>query len=225
MEHAANIINAVRVLEAAGEEIDALGNELGKMLTELGKAAPVAFKEDDENIEYDEYAPGGGWICNGTRWNFPAKKQKEGKGPKPAAGALTVVADLGGEGRPAQAVGFPCLIVAWCGPDEDWGEEIDDGDFWPRTSDTDDLQDERLFRYVEEEDQADRGGPNIEASWFYIVPLLAITGTDKLRSLVVNPVRRLLDGEPPARAFRDAPEVLRFGWQHNEPRLITPGAA
>ena len=77
---------------------------------------------------------------------------------------------------------------------------------------------------MEEREQADRGGPNIEVPWFYIVPLLAITGTDSLRTLVVDPVRRLLDGEPAARAFRDAPEVLRFEWQDGEPRLITASA-
>ena len=223
MDQAANIMNAVRVLDAVGQEIDALGDELGRMLTEL-KGAPVIFEEDDESIDWGGYAVENDWAYNGTRWNFPAKKQREGKGRKPAAGALTVVADLGGEGRPARAVGFPCAVVAWSGLNGDWEEKLDTGKFWPRTSDTDDLQDERLFRYAEDMDQDEHSGPNIEASWFYIVPLLAITGTDKLRSLIMDPVRRLLGGEPSARAFRDAPEVLRFESQDNEPRLLTAAA-
>ena len=120
MEQAANIMNAVRLLDAAGQEIEALGDALGRMLTGL-KDTPVNFQTDKKNPYDEEYIQDGGWAFNGMRWNFPAKKQKEGKGPKPAVGALTVVVDLGGEGRPAQAVSSPCVIVAWCGRDEDWG--------------------------------------------------------------------------------------------------------
>ena len=223
MEQAANIMNAVRLLDAAGQEIEALGEALGRMLTELDEDAAVAFDEDDERADYDGYLTPSEWLYNGTRWNFPAKRRRKGPGKRPVAGALTVAADLGGDDRPARALGVPCFIVAWGVPDDGWEEDLDDGDFWPRGSDSDDLKDERLFRYVGDEEY-ERDAPNIEVPWFYIVPLLAIKGTDRLRALVVEPVCRLLDGEPAARAFRDAPEVLRFAWQDGEPRLVTPSA-
>ncbi len=56
MDRAVNIMNAVRVLQAAGQEIGALRDELAKMLIEPSKGASVTFEQDRKNPYSDDYS-------------------------------------------------------------------------------------------------------------------------------------------------------------------------
>jgi len=51
-----------------------------------------------------------------------------------------------------------------------------------------------------------------KASWFYMVPLLAISDSLRLRSLLIDPAIELLKGTGPEQVFAELPEALRFRW-------------
>ncbi|MBV1800500.1 hypothetical protein [Siccirubricoccus sp. G192] len=216
-----NLLNAARVMEAFGSEIEAFKDELQKTLLGLGDDASVSFGEEDNAPDDDAYYDANVWVLRGWRWTFPAKERRHGRGGRRNLGALSVVADLGRLGSPTAALGFPCLIVAWSKLGG-WEEDLDEiTRFWPRSDQQEELRAERLFWWLKDpsngEDEADaeerRARPARDASWFYLVPIIEVSGPAKLKSLVVDPVLKLLGGSRAEEAFSGADEVLRFRWE------------
>jgi hypothetical protein len=131
---------------------------------------------------------------------------RSGPGRKKTIGLLSVKFDIGGERRPARALGFPCIIVAWAhSSDGTWVEDFTD--FWPTQVADATLCSDRLF--VQKD--SDASGPMRSAHWFYVLPLMSVRSPEALRRLVVQPVFALLGNGMPEAAFGNAPEVLRFG--------------
>lgn len=50
-----------------------------------------------------------------------------------------------------------------------------------------------------------------QRTWFYCIPLGAITGPDRVTSEITGPLESLLEGHSPVEAFRNAQAVIRFG--------------
>jgi hypothetical protein len=213
-----NTLNAVRILDALGREVDALMGELERLLTNVGPPAVVSFGADEESTEDASYSSEGGWVWKGWRWTFPAKTRREGKGNRPKAGSLSVVVDLGRDGQPSRDLGYLCLIVAWAEAEDDWNEQLDGDEFWPAAADSYDLRAECLFWWTGSVEDgrpvaANRAAEPLAASWLYVVPLFAIKDRQKLGALVVNPVLELLSGKAPKQVFATTPEVARFKWK------------
>lgn len=230
-DNGANLLNAVRVIEAFGGEVEALKDELGGMLLDAGAPAGLTFEGEGKAPRHEAYRDTSGWVLAGWRWTFPARERRAGPGKRRAAGALSVVADIGRSGRPALALGFPCLLVAWSDGLDDWEPVFDAGadsrgkasaaNFWPRNDQEEELRAARLFWWLRSlsdgeglTDADRRRAKSPKANpWFYAVPLLAVSSPIRLRSLVVDPVQLLLEGKSAEEAFAGAPEVLRFGWE------------
>ncbi len=70
----ANVINAVNIFTALDNELTALKSYLETALTKVPPNAPVAFDIGQASEKGDAYATNGGWLCNGTRWIYPATK-------------------------------------------------------------------------------------------------------------------------------------------------------
>jgi hypothetical protein len=207
-------------MAAFGEEIESFKNELETTLVGR-KDGVVQFGEQDDHPNYNHYQSGQGWITDGWRWSFPAKRRTIGRGPRPRVGTLSVVADLRRAGRPATVLGFPCFIVAWARKGDDWSEDIDfTPTFWPAAEADYELRGERLFWWVNDENKEERRRSSpLEASWFFIMPIVAVDGPGKLRELIVQPVYQLLNfdrpevkGEVGRDVLANNREILRFRW-------------
>jgi hypothetical protein len=193
--------------------IERLQAELTKALPGIGKASKWSFLGEAQSTDDEVYAGGDGWVSNGWRWTFPARHQRQ------RIGALSLIADIGKAGRPARAIGLPCMLVVWSSAAHDWAAAIDAAaGFWPPASDTTRLLADCLVQWT---GPAPGNGPSTglplsESAWFYLVPLSALVSFAKLRSLVVQPALELLTGTAADAAFTKTPEVLRFSRRKGE---------
>lgn len=153
-----NVLNALRVIEALGSELEALKDELEAMLLHAGAEAGVTFEGEDNAPDDNAYNDASGWVLTGWRWTYPAKERRTGAGRRRAVGGLTIVADIGRSGGLAEALGFPCLLVAWSNRLDDWEYVFDEGGgtrdkqraeaFWPRNDQEEWLRADRLFWWL-----------------------------------------------------------------------------
>jgi hypothetical protein len=186
---------------------------LAEALAGIGKASEWSFLADAESTDDGAYAGGDGWVSNGWRWTYPARHRRH------RIGSLSLVADIGKPGRPALAIGLPCMLVAWSSAAHDWVAAIDAAaGFWPPPTDTTRLLAECLVQWT---GKAPGNGPAAglplsEGAWFYLVPLSALVSFAKLRSLIVQPALELLTGTPADEVFAKVPEVLRFSRRKGE---------
>ncbi len=217
------IINSVHLMNECGAELEALKADLEKRLLQLGNESPVTFGQEIDPPTLESYdSSKSGWVFDGWRWTFPARERRTGRGPRANVGKLSIVADLGRRGRPANALGVPCLIVTWGPPFDDWNEDIDEARFWPPDQGCNKILSERLFLYFKQQRGSAIGEAKagMDAVWFYVLPLLSLDERGKLTTLIVNPVCSLLRGDAPSEAFKGAEAVLRFQWNADGPALI-----
>jgi hypothetical protein len=231
-DNGASLLDAVRTVEAFGNEVQALKDELEGMLLGAGAEAGVSFEGEGGAPDDGAYNDTSGWVSTGWRWTFPARERRAGPGRRRAAGALSIVVDIGWAGGPAEALGLPCLLVAWSDRLDDWEPVFDAGEgardklsaesFWPRNGEEEELRAGRLFWWLRSLSDGEgaaaaekrRAKAPKATPWFYALPLMAVTSPAKLRSLVVAPVLLLLEGRSAGEAFVAAPEVLRFRWEN-----------
>lgn len=212
-----SLLGAYGQLDRAGAWIERLQAELAEILSAIGKASEWSFLKESQWADDEAYLGGDGWVVNGWRWTFPARHRRR------RVGSLSLVADIGKPGRPAVALGLPCMLVAWSSAAHDWAAEIDAGaGFWPPAAGTTRVRAERLVQWTGE---APGNGPSDmlplrEGAWFYLAPLSALASLGKLRSLIVQPPLDLLAGASIDAAFADAPEVLHFSRRKGE--LVMP---
>lgn len=115
-------------------------------------------------------------------------------------------------------------MIAWSGVGYDWLPAISlAGGFWPPSATTTQLVANRLFQStgIMPGDGPNSGGLLRSASWFYVVPLTAISSVVRLRSLVVQPALDLLKGAEVEAVFAKLPHVLRF--ERRESKLAIAG--
>jgi hypothetical protein len=201
------LLDAYRLIDTAGIWLEKLAAELEEVFGKIGGSSAFSFLQGTEGPDLDNYSSGDGWVVDGWRWTFPTRHRKH------RIGNLSVVADIGRPGRPAAAIGEPCMLVMWSSAAHDWADSVDAAKgFWPPPQGTTGLLDGQLFHWTGK--VAGNGPPGIlslkEAAWFYLVRMAAVTNIGNLRTHVMQPALALLGGTPVEAAFAKAPDVLRF---------------
>lgn len=214
----ANLMAAYRLLDVAGMWLEQLAAEYEAMLGMIGKASEFSFATTPLDVMDDPFTDGEGWVYNGWHWSYLCRQRRQ------RIGCLSFIVDLGRPGRPAHALGYPCALIAWSGVGYDWLPALSvAGGFWPPSATTTQLVANRLFQWT---GTMPGNGPNSggllrSASWFYVVPLTAISSVARLRSLVVQPALDLLKGAEVEAVFAKLPDVLRF--ERREDKLAIAG--
>ena len=210
-----DVLGAYRLLEAVGDWFERLGTEFTTILKSIGKASDFSFPGQPLAVSSDAFAGGHGWVWvyDGWHWTLPGRYQRQ------RIGALSFVIDIGRPGRPANALGQPCALVVWSGVAHDWLPAVCNASgLWPPAPETTRLLASRLVQWA---GTPPGNGPASalplrSGSWFYVLPLTALTSFTQLRSLVVQPALELLKGTPAEAAFATTPEVLRFARRKGE---------
>lgn len=208
-----NLLSAYRLLDAACFWFERLASEYIDILTNIGKASDFSFAGKPLAVLDDAFSGGDDWLCNGWHWTLVGRYQRQ------RIGAMSFVIDLGNPGRPAHALGQPCALVAWSGVAFDWVPGISlAGGFWPPSPETTRLLDGRLVQWTGAMPGNGQSSavPLRSGSWFYLLPLAALTSLPRVRELVVQPALELLKGTPVEAAFANAPEVLKFSRRKGE---------
>ena len=220
-----DIMSSVKNLEGLGQEIDLMVGDLEQLLTNPTLSQTIAFAADEETCLTDSYSSVSDWVLTGFRWTFPARRKIKGPGKKPRGGSLSIMIDLGADGRPANILGMPCVAVAWASKDDSWAETLDgEVPFWPLNQSDYRLLEQRLFWWTGKELEAEPPGLSaaIDSSWMYILPLSALGNRSMIEKLIVNPVITLVNGRGFAEPFINISEILRFSWQDGIPKLTIP---
>lgn len=213
-QQAQNIINSVKVLTSLGAELETLKREIETQLTEI--AGDIRFDAWDEKDCSEIYnSAGEGWVLDGWHWTFPARRRAVTRGRGQRVGSLSIAVDLGRSGWVADALGFPVLMVAWAHQDDEWASFFGAEAFSLRQEDSVTLLDEALAVWSEEAPD----GNLIDLSWVYIMPLLSIGDRAKVKSMIVDPVIRLVSGAAPSESLQGV-DAVRFSWVDGEARPV-----
>jgi hypothetical protein len=207
------LLDAYRLLDAAGVWFEKLATELEEILGKIGNASEFSFLQASDEPDMDRYTGGEGWVLDGWRWTFPTRHRKQ------RIGTLSVVADIGRPGRPAAIVGEPCMLVMWSSAAHDWASTVDWAKaFWPPHFGTTGLLDGRVFHWTGK--VAGNGPADMmslrQGAWFFVVRLGALKDLPSLRTLIVQPALALLGGMQVETVFAAAPDVMRFRRLQNE---------
>jgi len=212
-----NVLRATEVLKLFEVEIESFKEELETRLKKVPLTIGLRFQGGEDKTDEDDFYSPEGWILLGWCWGYPAKGKRPGGRKTTMLGKLHVVCDIGRPNWPALALGFPCLLVAWSTPNDEWDFGTPEY-VWPRSEQCEEIRAGRLFWWLRDSDESDAIAkrnralhPKI-AAWHYVVPLTAISNTDALKGLIIEPAVRLLSGERADEAFDKAPEVLQFRW-------------
>jgi hypothetical protein len=182
-------------------------------LAAAAKGTEWSFLDDELKLDEQGYYGGDGWVFNGWRYTFPARRHRQ------RVGTLLLVTDIGRPGRPAHAIGLPCLLLAWSSAAHDWAKAIDAAvGFWPPPGNNTRLVADCLVQWAGAipGNGPATAAPLAEGAWFFVVPLSAVAGLPKLRDLIVQPALALLAGTAPDEVFAKVPEVLRFSQRKGE---------
>ena len=215
-----NVMNSVRNLRLLGQEVELLIGDLENLLNKPGLSPLISFEARDDSCDEDFYRAENSWVRDGFRWTFPARKKTKSPGKKPKIGSLSLMIDLGGEGRPAVTIGAPCVVIAWASKEDSWADTLDgDADFWPVSRADYRIIEQKLFWWTGEEAEEERPllGCAVDSSWFYIVPLFGLSNRSCIDELIVKPVVRLLDNKDVDYSFANANAVISFDWIDGRP--------
>ena len=198
-----SVVNAVRLIDRLGTEIEAFKAQLEAALLDRRTGDSFVFATSDEDAE--EEAPwliGDGWAYGGFPWHFPVLRSNKGRAGK-SIGYLSILVDIGMPGGVTDALGAPTILIAW-GPKNGWWGEFED--YWPFEEGGCAIEGGTLFRW-------DGGAARPElSSWCFAVRLFDIRNPEDVRGMIERPVKNLLAGQTCEAAFGRAPKLLRFDW-------------
>lgn len=210
------LVTSCQMLDKACSWVERVGEGIDDILAGVAKSSTFSFLNVEEPPA-SYYTAGDGWILDGWRWAYPVRLKRE------RIGKLSIAIDIAHSGRPAEALGLPCVVVLWSGIAHDWAPAIDTAtEFWPPSRVTSRLMGQRLFRWAGE---LPANGPSDvppfrQGTWFYIVPLSAVASMISLRLQVLQPALELLANAKLDMAFAAAGKVLRFKYSNGHVALI-----
>jgi hypothetical protein len=207
------LLIAAKTLFKAGEQLNAmvecLEEKVGKALTR----EPFIAKLDEEEWDVDQNEED--WVTKSYIVNIPLYETKRKKNPYAWIGFMIVIYD---EDEIAQVDGWePALYVMYGPGGKDGGWDVGGFDYKAECR----LQepDGRIWLYKDKDDDK-------WDSWFFVLPLTALSNEDALQLFVVEPMCKLLKMGlkklDPSQAFPHNNPVFRFRMGEEKIEIIRP---
>lgn len=207
---------AAVILTKASPEFHALYEEIDKNLDMLAgnSTLRVNSKDRSEIEEYDDDS----WVCLGYQRSYPIREVTGRRGPSRALGTLSIIVDLNMPNGLAAQYGEALFVIGWAGRSDDrpWDFEqlrvpFDDhihGDGSP------------VLQWIDDDRNKESISQNraIDGSWFYVLPLDAMSRRETINTKMIIPVTRLLNGESIEKAFKGVADVFSFVGRGNQTR-------
>lgn len=205
MTNGNKILNAAKIIIKTGEQIESLIEILEEKLID-------ALTDEKQKIRAEEWTDdgvnsAGDWIIKSYFWDVALLR---GKSKKPYAHVAIQIVLYDDE--EVQIQGWEPSIYIVYAPGED---EFDLESFCFRFSKLDagcHLDGGLLWRWGEEAEEDD--------AWIFSIPLVKMNCEKDLVQQIVQPVKRLIDGETPSQAFPDDSVAFRFTQEGDKLRIL-----